>query len=50
MSLELLFDREYFSLYLNGLWPNGVAIEIPTWLLIGSIAFIYSIKLIKKDK
>ena len=50
MNLELLFDREYFSLYINGLWPNGVGIEIPTWLLIGSIAFIYSIKLIKKDK
>ncbi len=50
MNLELLFDREYFSLYINGLWPNGVGIEIPTWLLIGSIAFIYSIRLIKKDK
>jgi hypothetical protein len=50
VNLELLFDREYFSLYINGLWPNGVGIEIPTWLLIGSIAFIYSIRLIKKDK
>jgi hypothetical protein len=50
VNLELLFDREYFSLYINGLWPNGVAIEIPTWLLIGSIAFIYSIHLIRKDK
>ncbi len=50
MNLELLFDREYFSIYINGLWPNGVGIEIPTWLLIGSIAFIYSIRLIKKDK
>jgi hypothetical protein len=50
VNLEILFDREYFSLYLNGIWPNGVAIEIPTWFLIGSIAFIYSIKLIKNDK
>jgi hypothetical protein len=50
VNLELLFDREYFSLYINGLWPNGVGIEIPTWSLIGSIAFIYSINLIRKDK
>jgi hypothetical protein len=50
MNLELLLDREYFSLYIDGLWPNGVGIDIPTWLFIGSILFIYSIKLIKKDK
>ncbi len=50
MNLELLLDREYFSLYINGLWPNGVGVDIPTWLLIGSIAFIYSINLIRKDK
>jgi len=50
MNLELLFDSEYFSLYINGLWPNGVGIDIPTWLLVGSIAFIYSIILIRRDK
>ena len=50
MNLELLLDSEYFSLYINGLWPSGVAIDIPTWLLLGTTLFIYSIRLIKKDK
>ena len=50
MNLELLLDGEYFSLYINGLWPNGVGIEIPTWLLLGTTLFIYSIKLIRRDK
>ena len=50
MNLELLLDSEYFSLYINGLWPNGVSIDIPTWLAFGSIAFIYSIILIRRDK
>lgn len=50
MNLELLLDSEYFSLYINGLWPNGVGIEIPTWLLLGTTLFIYSIKLIRRDK
>jgi hypothetical protein len=50
VNLELLLDREYFSLYINGIWPNGVGIDIPTWLLVGTIAFIYSIKLIRRDR
>jgi hypothetical protein len=50
MNLEFLLDSEYVSLYINGLWPNGVGIDIPTWLAFGSIAFIYSINLIRKDK
>ena len=50
MNLELLLDSEYFSLYINGLWPNGVGIDIPTWVLFGTIALIYSIKLIRRDK
>lgn len=50
MNLELLLDDEYFSLYINGLWPNGVGIDIPTWLLFGTIALVYSIKLIRRDK
>lgn len=50
MNLELLLDSEYFSLYINGLWPNGVGIDIPTWLIVGTIGLIYSIRLIKKDK
>jgi hypothetical protein len=50
MNLELLLDSEYFSLYINGLWPNGVGIDIPTWLLVGSIGLVYSIKLLRNDK
>jgi hypothetical protein len=50
MNLELLLDGEYFSLYINGLWPSGVGRDNPTWLLRGTTLFIYSIRLIKKDK
>jgi len=48
--VEFYADLDYISFYVNNLYPNGVAIEIPTWLLVGSIAFIYSIKLIRNDK
>jgi len=48
--VEFYADLEYISLYVNNLYPNGIAIEIPTWVLFGSIAFIYSIKLIRKNK
>lgn len=50
MNLELFIDSEYFSLYINGLWPNGVGIDIPTWLLVGTIALTYSIVLLRRDK
>ena len=50
MNLEFLLDREYISLYINGLWPNGVSIDIPTWLVVGTISFIYSIIVIRRDK
>ena len=50
MNLELLLDSEYFSLYINGLYPNGVGIDIPTWLLVASIGLVYSIKIIRKEK
>jgi hypothetical protein len=50
MNLELFIDSEYFSLSIYGLWPNGVGIEIPTWLLVGTIALVYSIVLIRRDK
>jgi hypothetical protein len=48
--MEFYADLDYISFYINNLYPSGVAIEIPTWLLVGSILFIYSIKLIKKDR
>jgi len=48
--VEFYADLDYISFYINNLYPSGVTIEIPTWLLVGSILFIYSIKLIKKDR
>jgi len=50
VNLELLLDSEYFSLYINGIWPNGVGIDIPTWLLVASIGLIYSIRIIRKER
>lgn len=50
MNLELLLDSEYFSLYIDGLWPNGVVINIPTWLLVGLIGLWYSVRIIRRDK
>ena len=48
--MEFYLDLEYLALYVNNLYPNGVAIEIPTWLLVSTIGLIYSIKLIRRDK
>lgn len=50
MELELFLDSEYFSLSIYGLWPNGVGIDIPTWLLVATIGLVYSIRLLKKDR
>ncbi len=48
--MEFYIDLEYVSLYVDNLYPNGIGIDIPTWLLVGSIAFIYSIVLLRRDK
>jgi hypothetical protein len=45
--MELYFDLDRFSLYMDSI---GLTIDIPSWLLVGTIAFIYSIKLIRRDK
>ncbi len=45
--MELFLDLDGFGLYAESI---GLAVEIPTWLLIGTIAFAYSIKLIRRDK
>jgi len=47
--MEFYADLDYISFYINNLYPSGVAIEIPTWLLVGTIAFAYSIRLIRRD-
>ncbi len=45
--MELYLDLNGFGLYADSI---GLQISIPTWLLVGAIAFIYSIKLIRRDK
>ena len=46
--MEFYADLEYISLYVNNLYPSGIAIEIPTWLLVGTIALVWSIRQWKK--
>ena len=48
--MEFYIDLDYVSLYVDNLYPNGIGIDIPTWLLFGTIALVYSIKLIRRDK
>lgn len=48
--MEFYLDLDYISLYVNNLYPNGIAIEIPTWIIVGGIALTYSIRLLRKDK
>ena len=45
--MEFYLDLEMVSLYADSI---GLQVNIPTWLLVGVIGFIYSIKLIRKDK
>ena len=45
--MEFYIDLDFISVYAESI---GLAIEIPTWLLIGSIALVYSIRLIRNDK
>ena len=45
--MEFYADLEMVSLYADSI---GLQINIPTWLLVGGIALVYSIKLIRKDK
>jgi len=42
--VEFYADLEYISLYVNNLYPNGIAIELPTWLLVGTIALVWSVR------
>jgi hypothetical protein len=45
--MELFLDLDFFTLYVESI---SLTIEIPTWLLFGTIAFIYSIKLIRRNR
>jgi hypothetical protein len=45
--MELYLDLESFGLYADSI---GLQVSIPTWLLVGSIGLVYSIKLLRNDK
>ncbi len=45
--MEFYLDLEMVSLYADSI---GLQVNIPTWLLVGVIGLVYSIKLIRKDK
>jgi hypothetical protein len=45
--VQFYINLDFISVYADSI---GLAIEIPTWLLVGSIALVYSIRLIRKDK
>jgi hypothetical protein len=45
--MEFYLDLEAISLYADSI---GLQINIPTWLFIGTVLFIYSIKLIRRDR
>lgn len=45
--MELYLNLDTFGLYYDSI---GLSVDIPTWLLVGTIGLIYSIKLIRKDR
>jgi hypothetical protein len=45
--MDFYINLDFISVYADSI---ALAIEIPTWLLVGSIALVYSIRLIRKDK
>ena len=45
--MEFYIDLDFVSLYADSI---ELQINIPTWLLVGVVGLVYSIKLIRKDK
>lgn len=45
--MELYLDLEAFGLYADSI---GLQVSIPTWLLVGTIGLVYSIRLIRKER
>jgi hypothetical protein len=45
--VELYIDLDFISIYAESI---GLTIEMPTWLLVGTIGLVYSIRLIRKEK
>jgi len=48
--MEFYLDLEYLSLYINNLYPNGIAIEIPTWVIVATIGLWFSVRVIRKTR
>lgn len=45
--MELLIDLQYISIYINNLYPNGVGIDIPTWLAVSGVVVALIIKKVR---
>ena len=45
--MELYLDLEFLGLYADSI---GLQVSIPTWLLVGTIGLVYSIRLIRKER
>jgi len=46
--MEFILDLQYISLYVDSLYPNGLAIDIPTWLAVGLVGLVWSVRQWKK--
>jgi hypothetical protein len=45
--VELYINLDFISLYVDSIELQA---DIPTWLLVGIIGLVYSIRLIRKEK
>jgi hypothetical protein len=45
--VELYVNLDFISLYVDSIQLQA---DIPTWLLVGIIGLVYSIRLIRKDR
>ena len=45
--MEFYINLDFISIYADSI---GLQVELPTWLLVGSIALVYSIRLIRNYK
>jgi len=46
--VEFIVDLQYISLYVDNIYPNGLGIDIPTWLFVGVIGLVWSVRQWKK--
>ena len=45
--MELYINLDFISVYADSI---GLQADIPTWLLVGIVGLVYSIRLIRKDR